>query len=89
MNLRQKIWNFFKQKDDIVDQGFNIEVANSISDLNRRVIDLEVAVSKLEKQQTESTNDISALTSDFKGLKDYVGDMDKVYSHKISKITNN
>jgi predicted nuclease with TOPRIM domain len=89
MNLKQKIWDFFKQKEDIVDHELNRKIATSISDLNRRAHNLEVAVSDLKKKQVENTNDISRLTLDFKGLKDYVSNMDKVYSHKISKITNN
>lgn len=93
MDFKRKIWDFFKQKDDIVDHELIKKIGTSITDLNRRAHNLELAVSDLEKtQKSESTaihvlsEEIKDFSGELEGVKGYVTDMEKVYGFKINTI---
>jgi len=86
MNFKQKIWDFFKQKEDIMDRELVSNIEHSISELNMMVRNIKSTITDLEKRQVDNSNDLNMLTIELKGLKAYISDMDKVYSHKISKI---
>jgi predicted nucleic acid-binding Zn-ribbon protein len=88
MNFRQKVWDFFKQKDDIVDRELIKKIGTSITDLNRRVHNVEIAIKDLEKNQSSKSDTMSSLKSEIENLKFYIKEMDNVYSFKISKLSN-
>jgi len=86
MNFRQKVWDFFKQKDDIIDHELIKKIGTSITDLNRRVHNVEIAITDLEKNQSSKSDTLSSLKSEIENLKFYIKEMDNVYSFKISKL---
>jgi predicted nucleic acid-binding Zn-ribbon protein len=88
MNFRQKVWDFFKQKDDIVDHELIKKIGTSITDLNRRVHNVEIAIKDLEKNHSSKSDTMSSLKSEIENLKFYIKEMDNVYSFKISKLSN-
>jgi flagellar capping protein FliD len=83
MKLKQKIWDYFKQKEDIVDHELVKKIGISISDLNRRIHNLEMVITDLEKKQLSSTGE---LNGKFDNLKDYIKKMDSIYSFEISRL---
>lgn len=93
MDFKRKIWDFFKQKDDIVDHELNKKVGTSITDLNRRVHNLEIAISDLQKKCSgrfdDLSNELKAASEEIDGVKSYVNDMEKVYGFKINTIMKN
>lgn len=93
MDFKRKIWDFFKQKDDIVDYELNKKVKTSITNLNRRVHKLEIAVSDLQKKCSDKfgdlSNELKAASEEIDGVKSYVNDMEKVYGFKINTIMKN
>lgn len=88
MNLKQKIWDFFKQKEDIVDHELNRKIGVSITELNRRVHNLEMAMSDLEKRETETSSDLKSLKDGFNDMKLNIRDMSKIYNYKINQLTS-
>ena len=82
MNLKKRIWDFFKQKDDIVDRELIKKIGTSITDLNRRVFNLEHKVSDLERKLAET----SKILSNVEEIERKIDSMDKVYAHKIHKL---
>lgn len=93
MNFKKKIWDFFKQKDDIVDHGLNQGFAESIKYLGEIVRNLEIAVSDLEKKYSGMFSDMSkeveSVSEEIAGVKSYVSDLEKVYGFKIKTIIEN
>lgn len=82
MNLKKRIWDFFKQKEDIVDHIAISKINANISDLDSKVFNLKQEVAILEQKLEEN----SKLLDEIETIKTRIENMDKVYAHKIYKL---